>query len=158
MKQIKLSQNLYTLVDDEHFEELNKFKWYARKDRKTFYATRNSNPRKLRLPQIQLHRTLFKDIPNGMEIDHIDGNGLNNQLSNLRIVTKTQNLLNKSVYKSNKSGYRGVYYNKRDKKWCATGKINKIQKNLGSFKDIESAIKARKIFEEQYYKEFIRKN
>lgn len=49
-------------------------------------------------------------IPKGMCIDHIDGNGLNNSLDNLRILTYSQNAMNKGINKNNKSGYKGVRY------------------------------------------------
>lgn len=153
MKKIKLTQEKFAIVDDNDFEVLNQFKWYARASRKTFYATRNSNPRKLKLPQIQMHRIILGKIPLGKEVDHIDGDGLNNQRKNLRLVTISENAMNKGQYSNNKSGYKGVCWNKREKKWSATAKLpNKKQKNLGDFKNIEDAIKARKDFVQKNYK------
>lgn len=158
MKQIILSQGKFALVDDIDFEELNKFKWYARPSRKTFYATRNSNPRKLRLPQIQMHRVIIGKIPEGKEVDHIDGDGLNNQRYNLRLCTQSENSKNKSMYKNNKSGYKGVSWNTRDKKWDSSARLNKKAKRIGQFKNIEDAILARKHFIDINYGEFVRKN
>lgn len=150
---------MFALVDDKDFEELNKYKWYARKSRKIFYATRNNNPRKLKLPQIQMHRAIIGEIPEGKEVDHKDGDGLNNQRNNLRLCTISQNAMNKGNYKNNKSGFKGVCWNSREKKWDATAKLpNKKQKNLGQFKNIEDAILARKNFIEINYGEFVRKN
>lgn len=158
MQTILLSQGKVTLVDNEDFFELNKFKWYARRNRKTFYATRNTNPRKLKLPQVQMHRIILGQIPLGKEVDHIDGDGLNNQRKNLRLVTKRENGINKSQYINNKSGFKGVSWNKREKKWSATGKLNGKQKNLGDFKNIEDAIRMRQKFVLKNYGEFTRKN
>jgi len=159
MEKIKLSQGKFTLVDDNDFKALNQFKWYARPSRKIFYATRNSNPRKLKLPQIQMHRVIIGEIPKGKEVDHIDGDGLNNQRNNLRLASISENAMNKGAYKNNKSGHKGICWNEREKKWSATGKLpNKKQKNLGDFKNIEDAIKAREKFVLKYYGEFTRKN
>ena len=56
---------------------------------------------------------------------------------------KTTQAVNQRVRKDNKSGYVGVSWNKRDKKWCANIRINKISKQIGSFKTKEEAIQAR---------------
>ncbi len=72
------------------------------------------------------------------DIDHIDGNRLNNNIENLREATHQQNMQNSKIQKNNKSGYKGVHFNKRSKKWRA-----KIQgKLIGSFDTPELAYEA----------------
>jgi len=88
-------------------------------------------------------------IPDGMQIDHIDGNGTNNRIENLRIVTITENLKNKSKYKNNKSGVAGVSWDKASKKWHAYISDNGKRKSLGFFKEITEAVSARKSAEEE---------
>jgi hypothetical protein len=67
------------------------------------------------------------------QIDHIDNNKSNNKLDNLRDATKNQNQHNQGKHKNNKSGYKGVTWHKRDKKWQAQIMINYKQKHLGYF-------------------------
>ena len=60
-----------------------------------------------------------RTINPGMQTDHIDRNGLNNQRSNLREVTQSQNLHNRRANYNNRSGIKGVTWHKRDKIWQA---------------------------------------
>ena len=72
-------------------------------------------------------------------IDHIDGNNLNNRIENLREANKSQNALNSKLSKSNKSGVKGVFWHKRDKKWCVKFQVNGTQKYFGTYHDIDVA-------------------
>jgi len=101
MKIIKLTKEKFTLLDDEDFDEINKFKWQATK---TGYATRNTKGKTIRI-----HR-LVMNAPKGMMVDHIDHNTLNNQKSNLRICTHTQNQQNQKNRQHGRgsSKYKGV--------------------------------------------------
>jgi dTMP kinase len=82
MKEIELTQGKVALVDDDDFEELNQFKWHVKKDHnRAFYAARVTPRPNRRL--IFMHRQILKDIPEGMEVDHVNGNGLDNRRSNL---------------------------------------------------------------------------
>lgn len=128
MKEIKLTQGKVALVDDEDYEELNKYKWYANKIRNTYYAMRHMSKNHKKI--ILMHREVM-DLSNKMFVDHIDGNGLNNCKSNLRAVTNRQNLQKQNIKKSSK--YVGVYLDKRTNKWKATIRINKKQTYLGCF-------------------------
>jgi len=137
MKKIKLSQDKYALVDDDDYEILSVYKWYARKDRYIFYAQRKNNPND---KAILMHRVIMNP-PSNMFIDHINRNGLDNRKKNLRIVTHSQNHFNEKIRIDNTSGYKGIQFNKKNKKWIAY--ISK--KYLGSFKDIKDAIECRNI-------------
>lgn len=132
MKFIKLTQNQYAIVDDEDFEKLNHHKWCATKKGNTYYVRRGGNPRK-GIKQIMMHREIM-DNPMGLEIDHIDGNGLNNQRSNLRICTHRQNLWNSRPYNKNTSStLKGVHWCKARKRWIARVCINGKSTYIGSF-------------------------
>jgi len=131
MKQIQLTQGKTAKVDDCDFDRLNQVKWYALKVKNTFYAAR-----KLTIDgkknTILMHHIVIGFPPKGLETDHKDGSGLNNQKENLRHITHRQNLQNlKHVKKS--SEYPGVYWDKSRKKWNARIKINGKSKNLGRF-------------------------
>lgn len=74
------------------------------------------------------------------QIDHIDRNRENNHESNLRLATRSQNAMNKKIYSNNLSGYIGVSWDKKAKKWRACIGFNKKQIHLGYFDDkIEAA-------------------
>ncbi len=140
MKEIKLTRNLFTQVDDEDFELLSKLKWNAKKGRNTFYAARHDYRPGIFDGTIFLHRLLLK-VPKGFFIDHIDNNGLNNQKSNLRLCTPSQNGFNVKKYKTNTSGYKGIVSIKSGR-WSARISINNKRINLGNFNTKEEAYKS----------------
>lgn len=76
------------------------------------------------------------------DIDHVDGNGLNNAITNLRLCTKTQNMGNRKPNKNNTSGYKGVSWDKRKKKFRAQIRQSGKCKFLGYFDTIEQAAEA----------------
>jgi len=77
------------------------------------------------------------------EIDHINGNPSDNTIANLRDVTRKQNMENKKVYKTSKTGYPGVSWHSRDKKWnVRIGHYGK-RISLGYFDNLEDAIAVR---------------
>lgn len=117
MKIIPLSQGQVALVDDADFEAVNAFKWCAFKRRKGFHAARKVRRADGSWATQYLHQFLLPGIP---QIDHKDGNGLNNQRQNLRPATAIQNrqgFRSKSVGAT--SAYRGVSWYSRDKVWEA---------------------------------------
>lgn len=85
----------------------------------------------------------------GKEIDHIDGNGLNNRIENLRFVSRLDNAKNHRRQKSNSSGVTGVGFHSRDLVWTARGHANGKVIHLGSFKKKSLAVAARKSWEIQ---------
>jgi len=103
MKEIKLTQGMIALVDDEDFDYLNQWRWYVHKERYSYYALRsvkNSNKK-----TIAMHRIIM-GTPDNMHTDHKDKNGLNNQKDNLRYCTNGQNQMNRKS--SGKINYLGV--------------------------------------------------
>lgn len=118
MKKIRLTQGKYALVDDEDFNYLNSFKWHSTKitkSAKTCYAVRNQRQNGIK-KNITMHRFLM-NFPVGKQIDHKDGNGLNNQRENLRICNSSENHRNGKIRVDNTSGYKGVTWHKKNKKW-----------------------------------------
>ena len=93
-----------------------------------------------------LHRYLISPDREDV-VDHIDGNGLNNTLSNLRSASRSENAQNKlKPYTQNKSGILGVSFCNTTKKWQAQVQVNKTLHPLGKFKTIEEAAKVVKEF------------
>jgi HNH endonuclease len=101
----------------------------------------------------KMHRLIAR-CPDGMEVDHINGNRLDNRRSNLRIVTHAQNVLNTRIRDANRSGVVGVYFEKCTGKWRAALQINGWDIKLGRFASKDDAIKARRLAEEKYHGEF----
>lgn len=124
MKEIKLTQGLITLVDDEDYEYLNQWKWIAVKLGYTYYAARNHFISKKRTT-LSMHRVIM-NTPKGIEVDHIDHNGLNNQKSNLRNCSHKQNIWNRSSRKNTKSKYLGVTLQSTKHKYIIKEGIEKI--------------------------------
>ena len=93
---------------------------------------------------------LYYGVWPSSQIDHIDGDGLNNSIENLRDVSHRENKLNHPIPASNTSGAVGVYWWKRDKCWRASIGVNGKQVNLGLFNTFEEAYSARKDAEAKY--------
>ncbi|UXM05344.1 HNH endonuclease motif protein [Salmonella phage F115] len=95
----------------------------------------------------KVHRVIWEihngKIPDGMEVDHIDHNKLNNNIENLRLVSKKENHKNMPLQKNNKSGFCGVCFIERCNKYRSSIKVDGKTKYLGYFIDINDAIKAR---------------
>lgn len=144
MKIIELTQGYEALVDDYVYALLGQYLWYAlpytSKGSTVVYAYRvvpyNVGHRKQR--RVRMHREILGiDSPGFKDrriIDHIDGNGLNNQRDNLRIVSHSINNQNVRSKKLSDSGYRGVYGRGWDA-WKAEISIKGKSIYLGYFKD-----------------------
>lgn len=136
-KEIMLTMGKIALVDDEDYEELNKYKWHANKHRNTYYAIRKSVDKESGLRKgIKMHRFIMNP-PEKMQIDHINGDGLDNRKENLRVVTNRENAQNLHIEKT--SRYPGVYWCNKSKRWMSQIKYNNKTYHLGSFKSEELA-------------------
>jgi len=101
-----------------------------------------------------LHRMLMGD-PEGMFIDHINGDTLDNRRSNLRIASPAQNVRNRHKNNSNNtSGVTGVCWDARDNRWRSRIQVDGKMISLGYFSDFNNAVAARKKAEKTYYKDF----
>jgi len=95
----------------------------------------------------QVHRIIYLLMTGSFpkaDIDHIDGNGLNNLWANLREVSHQENQKNMKLPAHNTSGTIGVYWNKRSKRWLACIGVAGKQKYIGMFLDYDLAVVARK--------------
>ena len=140
MKTINLSKGKFAIVDDEDFEHLNFYGWHLSSKPEKPYACRTENISKKRgikkKTTIYMHKII---MPSVLEVDHVNGNSLDNRKSNLRICTHYQNSLNLKKYKNNKTGFRGVYFYKPTKKFGATIRVGTKLKFLGYFKNLYEA-------------------
>lgn len=134
---IALSRGLFAVVDACDFERLNRHKWCALSAGHTCYAVRSENRR-----TILMHREIMHP-PKGMVVDHIDGNGLFNRQSNLRVCTQAQNGYNRAPSRRRTSRFKGLYYCRRKRKWIAEIIFNKHKTHIGTFADEVEAARAR---------------
>ena len=160
MKKIKLTQDKYALVDDCDYEYLNQWKWRIQKNGRTFYVIRNSRKDECKTRiSISMHRIILQRT--GIEfkqVDHIDGNGLNNCRLNLRAATQQENSYNQSKQKHNTSGYKGVFWHEKSQKWYVQIRFNGSTIHLGLF---NSKIEAARVYNQaarKYHGKFARLN
>ena len=139
MKEIFLTQGQVALVDDKDFEWLNQFKWQAFKNGYVFYAKRTLPRGERKSRTFYMHWEIIGKPFKGFETSHQDGNGLNNQRSNLRNGTKRQNLQNRIHGKKKSSQYPGVSWLNLRQKWRAQIVINGVQTHLGLFTNEKEA-------------------
>lgn len=133
MRKIKLTKGFSAIVDNKDYTELSRFKWQAGISKYNVYARRSCNGK-----SVSMHRTIMK-APKGMDVDHINGNGLDNRRQNLRILTRSQNMLNWQNPKKRNSAlrYKGIYINCN--KFGAQITVNGKPIKLGNFKTQEEA-------------------
>jgi len=99
------------------------------------------------------HKLIYMWHHNDMPefVDHKDNDSLNNDIDNLRPCTHQENMLNKKTYCNNKSGIKGVNWDKGHNSWEAKIAINKKQIRIGRFKSFDDAVKARREAELKHY-------
>ncbi|MCY0913237.1 HNH endonuclease [Massilia antarctica] len=107
--------------------------------------------------QLSLHRFLMNE-PKGLEVDHINGDPLDNRLCNLRICTHAENMRNRKMHKNNKCGAKGVYmdHRKRLNPYRAEIKVDGRKITLGAFATVDAAAQAYRVASKQYHGEFAR--
>lgn len=152
MKKIELDKGKITLVSDKDFEKLKNFKWYFHEsDGYVIKGIYNGNSVKT----LQIHRFIL-GLGDGdnREVDHINGDKLDNRRENLRICTSQNNKMNRPKYSNNTSGFKGVYWRKDKNKWQAKIQFNSKQYSLGYFLNKISAAKSYNIAATKFFKEF----
>lgn len=156
MKQIELSQGKIALVDDEDYEFLNQFKWYAffNKYTNSFYAARGNYKTK---STIYMHRLILNLNDRHTMADHIDHDTLNNQRFNLRCANRSQNAANSKSRLNSSSKYLGVCWDKNRNKWKAQIFKDK-QMLIGRFDNEKDAAKAYDVRAKQFHGEFANLN
>jgi len=108
----------------------------------------------------RLHRIVWVyhngDIPSGKFVDHIDGDKSNNRIENLRLANYSQNQHNRKLCSTNTSGVKGVYWDKKKKKW--RGRLEAMGKKIhvGYFDTLEEAEAAMTIARNKLHGEFAR--
>jgi hypothetical protein len=140
--EITLTQGKSTLIDTSDYEKVRPYRWCAMHNRTGNWYARTNLPtgEKRRTPL--LHQMLLPSKP-PLEVDHKDGNGLNNRRSNLRRVTRGKNVWNQGKRPNTSSRFVGVTWGEHVQKWLARIYTNGKARHLGCFASEEAAHQAR---------------
>lgn len=152
-QKIYLSRGKVSLIDSGDFNRVSKYKWSFSS---LGYAERRESV-KSGGKIVRLHRFIM-NAPKNKLVDHINGDGLDNTRNNLRLCTKSENMRNRNKTKSNKSGYKGVYFETQTGKWKAQIKYNNRNISLGRYPTAILASKAYDIACEKFHGCFAKKN
>jgi hypothetical protein len=138
MKTLKLAGKYgfgsHALVDEDDYELLKQYRWYRNKVGYVWRYVGRS--------MVYLHREIMR-FPKTREVDHVNGNRLDNRKINLRTCTHAENRRNNRLQKNNRSGYIGVNWVKRAGKWRAEIQHNYKSIHVGLFDNRLDAAKAR---------------
>ena len=147
-----------TIIDKEDCNKVTeaitaRAKWYAHIPAGTKHYAMSGDRRK------SIHRVVM-DNPEGMDVDHINGNPLDNRKENLRICTRAQNSQNKKLRADSKSGYKGVYERSNGRFQAYIGDPDKHGRNikLGCYDTPEEAARARDKKAKELHGEFVYQN
>lgn len=136
MKVINLTRNKFALVDDDSYAVLSKHKWSFHHNG---YAVRGK-------PQVSMHRVVM-GAQKGRQLDHINGDKLDNRKENLRFCTTRQN-------QYNTTHLDGVHWRASRKAWIVRMNVKGKKKFIGYFKKYEQAVKARQEASKLYHGAF----
>lgn len=157
MKTIPLTRGKVASVSDSCYECINQHKWTAHPGYKgNWYAVRSIWDGK-RYHQILMHREIM-NAPDGLQVDHINGDGLDNRRENLRLATRSENEHNRRKLSKTLSQYKGVTRYKSNGKWLAQIIFEMQHINIGIFDTELEAAKAYNEAAKQYHGEFARLN
>ncbi len=150
-KTIELANGNIAKVDVEDFERVLERHWHVDG---AGYARTNiwSNGKKSSAPR--LHRYILGEFDTKLHVDHINGDKLDNRKSNLRVVTCSENAMNRGKQSNNSSGHKGVIFDKSRNKWRAEICFNRTRKYLGRFDSAEEASEAYREAALLYHGEF----
>ena len=156
MRLIGLTRGQFAIVDDEDFDRVNEWKWQAMIGKWGHkYAQRKKwNGKTYDL--FLMHQFVLG--VRGIRVDHISGDGLDNQKVNLRISTQAQNSRNRKVPITNTSGFKGVTLRKDTQVWRAYITFEGKRSYLGNFKNPKQAAAAYDVAALKLHGEFARTN
>lgn len=144
----KNARSGYAIIDINDYSTISKYNWYLNNHGYPVTSKVGSGGHKL-----LIHKLIMTD---NREVDHINGDKLDNRRSNLRYVTHQQNIWNTPMPKRNTSGYKGVSWHKESSRFHAyIGYMGK-RENIGYFLSLEEAVNARMTRESELYGEYAR--
>jgi hypothetical protein len=152
MKTIPLTRGKVAIVDDEDYAVLSAWKWYAINTNNSWYAMRTDMASRR---NIRMHRQIMAI---DSQIDHRNGNGLDNRRCNLRPCTSAQNSYNRGLHKRNKSGFIGVFWSNNAQRWEAQIRHRGKRMYLGRFDTATEAAMVRDLYAVRFHGDFAKLN
>lgn len=150
---IPLTQGKVAVIDFEDFEKVRAHKWCAQKVRNSWYALSRADKGR----QILLHRFLYPEAKE--DVNHTDGDGLNNTRQNLTQCSHAQNMMGfQSKRLGTSSKFRGVSWHAKNRKWRALIKISGTTISIGCYTVEEDAARAYDRAARKYFGEFASPN
>ncbi|MFH1717777.1 MAG: DNA polymerase I [Planctomycetota bacterium] len=152
---IPLTRGQYAIVDPDDFPRLVKYKWYAARNGRAFYAICSATGEDGKTYQLPMHRAVL-EVADEMFVDHINRRSLDNRKANLRPATPAQNNRNRTKCHDGKwtSKYKGVHWSRQRRLWRAQIRVGGRCIHLGSFDDEVRAGKAYDRAAKRYHREF----
>lgn len=133
---IPLTRGHDAVIDKADHDLVKSFHWVALSSgRRTYAVCREGGG------YLLMHR-LITGAPDGLDVDHVDGDGLNNTRKNLRACSRSENIANTPRRSNNRSGFKGVSWHRGARKWRATIRQDGKQRHLGFFSDAKDAARA----------------
>ena len=158
MQFIPLSRGKFAMVDDEDFDWLCGHKWCVRKSKCKEYASRSHHTKSCSYV-VRMHRKILGVYDANLQVDHINGDGLDNRKANLRICTNAQNAWNARKTRNNAvSQFKGVALNRKTGKWVASIGLHWQRICLGTYLYEKDAAVAYNEAAKRYFGEFAKLN
>lgn len=156
-KRIYLSDTIFTEVDDEDYEYLSQFKWHNNpKTGAVSKMFKDGDNRRQGRRSLKIMHRIIMNAPKGVEVDHKNRNKLDNRRSNLRLTTRSQNGMNTKHLSHNKSGVKGVFFERG--KWRVHIKVKGQKRHYSSYNSFEEAVEARRKLALEMHGEFAYEN
>lgn len=155
MKLVELTQGQFAMVDDEDYDLITQYSWQYHKS--SGYAVHSFRINPMKTDLIGMQRFLLQG-DRKIRIDHRDLNRLNNQRSNLRFCTGSQNQYNRTKQSNNKSGFKGVFFRKDNGLYQASIGVNNKRVHLGYHRASEEAAREYNTAAIKYHGEFANLN
>jgi len=135
-------------IDIEDFDLISTYVWHV--DKNHYVITKHKGK------VYKQHRMVLNlcDENANIEVDHINHDTLDNRKNELRIANRSENCINRTLSKHNKSGITGIYWCNSANKWAVQISKDKVKHYLGVYADLTEAIAIRKQAEQLYHKEF----
>jgi hypothetical protein len=149
MIEVPLTQGKVALIDDEDAERVLGRNW-------AYLSVQNGPGPGYAISSSGLMHRLILNAPRGVEVDHVNGDGLDNRRENLRLATHAQNASNSRLHRDNVTGYKGVRHKRN--RWQARITVNQKEIYLGSFIALEDAARAYDAAAREHFGEFATPN
>lgn len=139
------------IIDSKMLPLVQKYQWHIENSRKDLQYAQTTYKKFNKCKSKRLHRLL---MPDAIQVDHINHNGLDNRMSNLRACTNRENNCNKNFSRNPLSGYTGIRFNSKVGSYYVRIMVNKKEISLGHYNSLDAAIDAREQGELKYFGKF----